>query len=435
MTTRCGRPHDAADERSIVERAAAAGSDRRRRMDRSFTPTWPLRLSSSLSLRVMQRQRLKDIMPFGSPVLALVDEVRRRGASVSEYRVDVGSPRIGAERIVDVFATPLGDEQRRRRDHAAGAHDRRQDGSAAHASRGGPLDHGARRHAGPRDQEPAVRHPGRGAAARAIGQRGRPDADPADLRRGGPDRASGRAHGAVRRRAAGRAGAGQRSWGARPREAARAIGLRPAHPVRRELRPVAAAGARQPRTSCPGDPEPGQECRRSDRDDAFDGEIVLCTAFRTGVRLQVPGSRERVSLPIELGVRDNGPGVPPTSCRELFDRSSPPRRREVASDLPWWRRSSATTAGSSNAIRLRAERPSASSCRCTRARDGPRSETLRLIACRADRFSLADDDAAIRTVLNQALSRAGYEVRSTSNAATLWRWVRRGRAISSSPTW
>ncbi|HKH34241.1 MAG TPA: nitrogen regulation protein NR(I) [Beijerinckiaceae bacterium] len=39
---------------------------------------------------------------------------------------------------------------------------------------------------------------------------------------------------------------------------------------------------------------------------------------------------------------------------------------------------------------------------------------------------VADDDAAIRTVLNQALSRAGYEVRSTSNAATLWRWVAQG---------
>ena len=39
---------------------------------------------------------------------------------------------------------------------------------------------------------------------------------------------------------------------------------------------------------------------------------------------------------------------------------------------------------------------------------------------------VADDDAAIRTVLNQALSRAGYEVRLTSNVATLWRWVSRG---------
>src|SRR3974377_2565568 len=39
---------------------------------------------------------------------------------------------------------------------------------------------------------------------------------------------------------------------------------------------------------------------------------------------------------------------------------------------------------------------------------------------------VAADDAAIRPVLNQALSRAGYEVRSTSNAATLWRWISQG---------
>src|SRR6476620_2007212 len=36
---------------------------------------------------------------------------------------------------------------------------------------------------------------------------------------------------------------------------------------------------------------------------------------------------------------------------------------------------------------------------------------------------VADDDAAIRTVLNQAISRAGSAVRSTGNAATLWRWI------------
>ena len=39
---------------------------------------------------------------------------------------------------------------------------------------------------------------------------------------------------------------------------------------------------------------------------------------------------------------------------------------------------------------------------------------------------VADDDSAIRTVLNQALSRAGYEVRTAGNAATLWRWVTQG---------
>jgi two-component system nitrogen regulation response regulator GlnG len=39
---------------------------------------------------------------------------------------------------------------------------------------------------------------------------------------------------------------------------------------------------------------------------------------------------------------------------------------------------------------------------------------------------LADDDAAIRMVLNQALTRAGYEVRPTGNLSTMWNWVSRG---------
>lgn len=39
---------------------------------------------------------------------------------------------------------------------------------------------------------------------------------------------------------------------------------------------------------------------------------------------------------------------------------------------------------------------------------------------------VADDDHAIRTVVTQALGRAGHHVRSTGNAATLWRWVNEG---------
>ena len=40
---------------------------------------------------------------------------------------------------------------------------------------------------------------------------------------------------------------------------------------------------------------------------------------------------------------------------------------------------------------------------------------------------IADDDSAIRTVLSQALSRAGYAVRSTATAGALWRWVTEGQ--------
>jgi two-component system nitrogen regulation response regulator GlnG len=39
---------------------------------------------------------------------------------------------------------------------------------------------------------------------------------------------------------------------------------------------------------------------------------------------------------------------------------------------------------------------------------------------------VCDDDSAIRTVLNQALGRAGFEVRTAGTAAGLWRWVSAG---------
>src|SRR5690242_18362731 len=39
---------------------------------------------------------------------------------------------------------------------------------------------------------------------------------------------------------------------------------------------------------------------------------------------------------------------------------------------------------------------------------------------------VCDDDSAIRTVLNQALGRAGYDVRTTGTAAGLWRWAAAG---------
>src|SRR5919205_866509 len=44
----------------------------------------------------------------------------------------------------------------------------------------------------------------------------------------------------------------------------------------------------------------------------------------------------------------------------------------------------------------------------------------------ASTILVADDDRAIRTVLNQALARLGHDVRMTGNAATLWRWVKDG---------
>jgi two-component system nitrogen regulation sensor histidine kinase GlnL len=49
------------------------------------------------------------------------------------------------------------------------------------------------------------------------------------------------------------------------------------------------------------------------------GEIVLTTAYRHGVRLAVRGSKERLHLPLEVGIEDNGPGVPEDLKPHMFD--------------------------------------------------------------------------------------------------------------------
>ncbi|MEO6013732.1 MAG: ATP-binding protein [Devosia sp.] len=64
------------------------------------------------SLSVLSRQRLDDLIAFGSPILGLAQSVAERRAPMTEYRVRVGSARFGDaadDRIVDVFATPISD--------------------------------------------------------------------------------------------------------------------------------------------------------------------------------------------------------------------------------------------------------------------------------------------------------------------------------------
>jgi two-component system nitrogen regulation sensor histidine kinase GlnL len=49
------------------------------------------------------------------------------------------------------------------------------------------------------------------------------------------------------------------------------------------------------------------------------GEITLSTSFRPGIRLSVPGTQDRVSLPLQFTVHDNGGGVPDDIKPILFD--------------------------------------------------------------------------------------------------------------------
>src|SRR5207245_841634 len=58
-----------------------------------------------ISTQFLQRQSLKELVPFGSPLLALIDQVRSSGSPVNEYKVDLGTPRIGGDRQVDLHVT------------------------------------------------------------------------------------------------------------------------------------------------------------------------------------------------------------------------------------------------------------------------------------------------------------------------------------------
>ena len=70
----------------------------------------PMRLRSPFfdaSLPLLRRHTVRELVPFGSPLLALIEQVRTTSAAVNEYKVDLGTPRNRGERLVDLHVAPL----------------------------------------------------------------------------------------------------------------------------------------------------------------------------------------------------------------------------------------------------------------------------------------------------------------------------------------
>ncbi len=64
----------------------------------------------SVSAPILKRQRLNDVVAFGCPLIALVDQVRDQQTSVNEYGIEVLAPRFASPKLVDVFGGLLADD-------------------------------------------------------------------------------------------------------------------------------------------------------------------------------------------------------------------------------------------------------------------------------------------------------------------------------------
>src|SRR5262245_63292473 len=60
-----------------------------------------------MSAAILCRRQLTDVVAFGSPLIALVEQVQRNDTHVNEYGVDLGSFRFDGPRLVDLYGGPI----------------------------------------------------------------------------------------------------------------------------------------------------------------------------------------------------------------------------------------------------------------------------------------------------------------------------------------
>jgi len=267
----------------------------------------------------LRRQSLAELTGFSSSLQSLVEDVKLRRASVNEYSVEIGLPRSSSERVFDLAAAPLGpdaqkiiitlqertiaDKISRQMTHRGAAR--------SVTALAGMLAH-------------EIKNPLSGIRGAAQLLEGSLDDDDRALTRLICDETD-RIVKLVDRM--------EMFTDGRP------VGREPVniHSVLGHVKQLAMAGfgmnIRFIETYDPSLPPV-----LADRDQLIqvflnlvknaaeaigeqnaDGEIEFATAFRPGVRIRAPGSSGFVGLPLEVKVRDNGPGVSPEIAANLFD--------------------------------------------------------------------------------------------------------------------
>ena len=272
-----------------------------------------------MSAQFLQRLPLKEVVPFGSPLLPLIDQVRNAGSPVNEFRVDLGTPRIGRDRQVDLHVAPLterpghvvvmiqertmADKMDRQLTHRSAARSVTALAAMLAHEIKNPLS-GIRGAAQLLEQ-------GASSEARILTRLICDEADRIvtlvdSMEVFGDERPVTR-------------------------------GPVNIHSVLDHVKRLAQSGfARNVRFA--EDYDPSLPPVLADRDQLIqvflnlvknaaeavadlggDGEIQFTTAFRPGLRLSVPGNKSRVSLPLEFCVKDNGVGVAEDLLPNLFD--------------------------------------------------------------------------------------------------------------------
>lgn len=263
-------------------------------------------------------QSLNRLLTFGSPLMTLIEQVRERGATINEYRVEIGRPGQDAERRVDVHCAPLPQSdglvlvvlQERSIADKIDRHLTHRGAVRSVSGLASILAH-------------EIKNPLSGIRGAAqLLETGLSD----------PDRALTRLICEETDRIVRLVDRMEVFSDARPLKR-EPVNI---HSVLDHVKQVAQSGfARGVRFTENYDPSLPPLYANRDQlvqallnlvknaaeaiGDAVDGEIELSTAFRPGVSLRTAGEASPVGLPLEICVRDNGPGVPEDIAAHLFD--------------------------------------------------------------------------------------------------------------------